>query len=92
MEVITKNLPDDNQVLLDEAVITYVQNPDCTEDKDADWQSLTLSIRDNGMDKFLNMKTNNWSFDNIEMLSVVINDFCKRIGYGNSNNSGFTLP
>lgn len=87
MEIITKGLPNDNQVLLDEAVITYVQNPDCTEDRDADWQSLTLSIRDNGMDKFLNMKTNNWSFDNIEMLSVVIDDFCKRIGYENSNNS-----
>ena len=56
MEVITKNLPNDNQVLLDEATITYVQNPDCTEDRDGDWQSLTLSIRDNGMDKFLNMK------------------------------------
>jgi len=87
MEIITKNLPNDNQVLLDEAVITYVQNPDCTEDRDGDWQSLTLSIRDNGIDKFLNMKTDNWSFDNIEMLSVVIDDFCKRIGYENSNNS-----
>ena len=86
MEVITKNLPDDNQVLLDEATMTYVQNPDCTEDRDGDWQSLTLSIRDNGMDKFLNMKTDNWSFDNIEMLSVIINDFCKRIGYENSSN------
>lgn len=86
MEVITKGLPNDNQVLLDEAIITYVQNPDCTEDKDGDWQSLTLSIRDNGMDKFLNMKTDNWSFDNTEMLSVVIDDFCKRIGYDTNNS------
>ncbi|MEE3343920.1 MAG: hypothetical protein VZS44_07520 [Bacilli bacterium] len=86
MEVITKGLPNDNQVLLDEATISYVQNPDCTEDRDGDWQKLTLSIRDNGMDKFLNIKTDNWSFDNAEMISVIIDDFCKRIGYENTNN------
>lgn len=81
MEIITKNLPNDNQVLLDEAVITYVQNPDCTEDRDGDWQSLTLSIRDNGTAKFLNIKTDNWSLDYAESLCDIIKDYCKRIGY-----------
>ena len=81
MEIITKGIPDDNQVLLNEAIITYVQNPDCTEDRDGDWQSLTLSIRDNGMDKFLNLKSNNWSFDSVESLCDILKDYCKRIGY-----------
>ena len=81
MEVITKGLPDDNQVLLDEATISYVQNPDCTEDRDGDWQKLTISIRDNGVAKFLNIKTDNWSLDNAESLCDIIKDYCKRIGY-----------
>lgn len=81
MEVITKDLPNDNQVLLDEAIITYVQNPDCTEDRDGDWQRLTISIRDNGVAKFLNIKTDNWSLDNAESLCTIIKDYCKRIGY-----------
>lgn len=87
MEVITKGLPNDNQILLDEAVITYVQNPDCTEDRDGDWQSLTLSIRDNGVEKFLNMNTINWSFDDVNSLCEIIKDYCKRIGYECSSNS-----
>ena len=81
MEIITKGIPDDNQVLLYEATITYVQNPDCTEDRDGDWQKLTISIRDNGVAKFLNIKTDNWSLDNAESLCNVIKDYCKRIGY-----------
>ena len=81
MEIITKGIPDDNQVLLYEATITYVQNPDCTEDRDGDWQKLTISIRDNGVAKFLNIKTDNWSLDNAESLCDIIKDYCKRIGY-----------
>lgn len=81
MDIITKGLPDDNQVLLDEAFITYVQNPDCTEDREGDWQKLTLSIRDNGCDKFLNMNTSNWSFDDVKNLEAIVNDFTSRIGY-----------
>lgn len=81
MEIITNGMPNDNQVLLDQISMTYVQNPDCTEDKDDDWQKLTISTRDNGIDKFLNIKSDNWSFDNVQSLTDVINDFCKRINY-----------
>ena len=81
MEIITKGIPDDNQVMLDEAIITYVQNPDCTEDRDGDWQKLTISIRDNGVANFLNIKSNNWSFDSVESLCDILKDYCKRIGY-----------
>lgn len=81
MEIITKGIPDDDQVMLDEAIITYVQNPDCTEDRDGDWQKLTISIRDNGVAKFLNLKSNNWSFDSVESLCDILKDYCKRIEY-----------
>lgn len=81
MEIITKGIPDDNQVLLYEATITYVQNPDCTEDRDGDWQKLTISIRDNGVANFLNIKSNNWSFDSVESLCDILKDYCKRIEY-----------
>ena len=87
MEIITKGFPNDNQVLLDEATISYVQNPDCTEDRDGDCQKLTISIRDNGLDKFLNIKTDNWSLDDAESLCDIIKDYCKRIGYESSSNS-----
>lgn len=81
MEIITKGLPNDDQVLLDEVTMTYVQNPDCTEDREGDWQRITLSIRDNGVAKFLNMNANNWSFDNTNDVVQIIEDFKKRINY-----------
>jgi hypothetical protein len=78
-EIIVKGLPSDEEILLEEATITYVQNPDCTEDRDGDWQSITISTRDNGVDKFLHIKTNGWSLDN--NINDVLDDFKKRIGY-----------
>lgn len=87
IEIITEGLPNDNQVLLYETTMTYVQNPDCTEDRDSDWQKLTISTRDNGVDKFLNIKTDNWSLDNAESLCDIIKDYCKRIGYENFSDS-----
>lgn len=87
IEIITEGLPNDNQVLLYEATMTYVQNPDCTEDRDGDWQKLIISTRDNGVDKFLNIKTDNWSLDNAESLCDIIKDYCKRVGYENFSDS-----
>lgn len=80
-KIITKGLPEDNEILLDEAVLTYVQNPDCTEDPDDDWQKITISLRDNGVSKFLNIKTNNWSLDSEEELVTLIKDYKTRVGY-----------
>ena len=69
MNIITSGLPNgDNEVLLDQVTIKYVQNPDCTEDRDGDWQELIISTRDNGVAKFLNIKTENWSIDNADSL------------------------
>ena len=80
-KIITRGWPNDNEILLDEISMTYIQNPDCTEDREAEPQSLTISTRDNGCEKFLNIKTDDWSIDDIENLSLVIEDFKKRIGY-----------
>jgi hypothetical protein len=77
--IINKGFPSDEEILLEEATITYVQNPDCTEDRDGDWQSITISTRDNGVDKFLHIKTDGWSLDN--NINNVLDDFKKRIGY-----------
>jgi hypothetical protein len=77
--IINKGFPSDEEILLEEATITYVQNPDCTEDRDGDWQSITMSTRDNGVDKFLHIKTNGWSLDS--NINDVLDDFKKRIGY-----------
>lgn len=80
--IITEGFPEDNQVLLDEITCKYVQNPDCTEDRDGDLQELILSSRDGGGGKFINIKTENWSIsgDNFEYdILPILNDFKKRI-------------
>jgi hypothetical protein len=88
MEIVTNyNKYSEDVILLDEVSITYIQEPDCTEDKDSDYQKLTISTRDNGVAKFLNIKTDNWSIDSTQDLVGVIEDFCKRINYEDTNNS-----
>lgn len=80
MKVITKGWPEDNEVLLSDASITYVQDGDCTEGSDV-VQELTISTRDNGIDRFLNFKTNSWSIDNYKELIKIFKDFCQRVSY-----------
>ena len=87
VQVITNGLPEDNQVLLDEVTMRYVQNPDCTEDRDGDFQELVLSTRDNGVAKFLHIKTSGWSFDDVDDIATIIEDFKNIIGYEDSSNS-----
>lgn len=79
-EIITKDWPDDNQVLLDSITCSYIQNPDCTEDRGKDCQELTLSTRDGGGGKFINIKTNSWSINNPEDFLTILNDFKNRCG------------
>lgn len=88
INIITNGWPDSskNEVLLDSVQMTYVQNGDCTEDKDT-VQELTIRTRDNGVAKFLNIETKNWSIDDIDSLADVINDFKQRINYEDSDNT-----
>ena len=64
----------DNEILLDNIICTYVQEADCTEKRD-DVQELVLSTRDGGGGKFINIKTNSWSIDDIDTLVSVLKHF-----------------
>lgn len=67
------------EVYIDDVSVTYCQDGDCTENRD-DVQTLTVSARNNGVARFLNLKTDNWSIDGIGELSEIIEDFKKRAG------------
>ena len=62
MEIITDGWPDPGkeQVLLDEITCKYIQEADCTEDRD-EFQEIILSSRDGGGGKFINIQTKSWS-------------------------------
>lgn len=82
-EIITKDWPKDNQVLLDSITCTYIQNPDNTESRGNDedvCQELILSTRDGGGGKYINIKTNSWSINNSEEFLTILNDFKNRCG------------
>ena len=78
MNIINDGFPEDNEILLDEISITYVQDNDCTESRDGEPQSITLSTRDGGGGKFLHIKTTGWSVSDSDDLVKLINDFTKR--------------
>ena len=65
------------QIGIDDVSIQYVQTGDCTEDED-NVQTITISSRNSGVGRFLNIKTDGWSFDNIDELTEIINDFKQR--------------
>lgn len=70
----------DEYIGIQEVKITYAQEPDCTEDRDGDFQEITLSTRDGGGGFFINIKTDNWSFDSDNKgLNALIEDFKSRI-------------
>jgi len=81
-KIITEGWPEDDEVLLSDTSMTYIQNPDCTENRDGDPQELIISTRNNGIDNFLHIKTNGWSLDDCKDLTDIIEDFKKRINYG----------
>ncbi len=73
---------DDKEVYVDDVSVTYCQSGDCTEDSD-EVQTLVVSSRNNGMGRFINLKTENWSVDGIKDLENIINDFSERAGIKN---------
>lgn len=86
--IINNGWPKDNEILLDEISCTYIQEPDCTESRDDEPQTITLSSRDGGGGKFIHIKTNGWSIcgDNLEDdLIPLIKDFKHRM-----NNEDFS--
>ena len=88
--VISNGWPEDNQILFDEITCKYIQNPDCTEDREGDCQEIILSSRDGGGGKFIHIKTTGWSIcgDNLEDdLIPLIKDFKHRMDYESISNS-----
>lgn len=85
MEIITEGWPSSKegkeQVLLDEITCKYIQEADCTEDKDEP-QEIIISSRDGGGGKFINIKTESWSINGTNLeddLIPLIEDFKKRM-------------
>ena len=64
--------------LLEKVVYLIVKNGDCTEDFD-NIQTITISTRDNGVSKFLNIKTDNWSISDVDDLVALLEDAKKRL-------------
>ena len=67
----------DGQIAIDDVSITFVQSADCTESED-EVQSLTISTRNNGVARFINLKTDGWSIDGTEELVKILEEFKKR--------------
>jgi len=70
----------DEEVMVDDVSITYVQKEDCTQDKNLDVQSLTISTANNGVARFIHFKTDRWSISDIDDMIKVLEDFKKRAG------------
>lgn len=79
-EIINNGWPNDGQILLDSVTCTYLQEADCTENREDDTQELTLSTRDGGGGKFINIKTDSWSINSPEEFLTILNDFKNRCG------------
>jgi hypothetical protein len=90
MDVITEGWPKENQVFLAEITCKYWQNPDCTEGEEADPQEIEISSRDNGVAKFIHIKTEGWSIDgNLEDdLIPLLEDFKHRMNDAYTYNPG----
>lgn len=75
---------EDGHIGIDDVSITYLQNSDCTEE-DENVQSITISTRNNGVGRFVNIKTENWSIGDINELEELIKDFKQRAGLCGGN-------
>lgn len=74
---------EDGEVLVDNVSISYLQKNDSSgEDVDGidGAQTITLKTRNNGMARFINIKTESWSIENSDELVKIVEDFEKRAG------------
>ena len=74
------NRYDDDNIFIDDASITYCQSSDCSgEDGEESVQQITITTRNNGCARFINIKTDSWSISDISELKKIIEDFEKRV-------------
>lgn len=72
---------EDGTVVIDEISIKYLQNSDSSGDDGVEEvQELTVTARNNGVERFINIKTNSWSIDSVDDLKTIIEDFEHRSG------------
>ena len=70
---------DDDVLTVDDVKITYVQSADCVSHEDA-VQTMEVSAVNNGVARFIVLKTKRWAISDIGDLEVLIKDFCIRAG------------
>ena len=72
---------EEGTVVIDDISIKYLQNSDSSgDDGDEEVQELTLTARNNGIARFINVKTDSWSIDSVDELKSIIEDFKHRSG------------
>ena len=72
---------EEGTVVIDDISIKYLQNSDSSgDDGDEEVQELTLTARNNGIARFVNIKTDSWSIDSADELKAIIEDFKHRSG------------
>jgi hypothetical protein len=70
---------EDGNVGIDKVTVSYLQNSDSSgDDGEENVQKLILTTRNNGVARFINIKTDSWSIDNADELIQIIKDFEKR--------------
>lgn len=66
------------EIYFDDVKLTYVQDPDCTEDQDGEVQTLYVETRNNGTSRFIAFSTDGkhfWSIDDIDDIVKLLNNF-----------------
>ncbi len=72
---------EDGEIIVDTVSVTYAQKSDSSgEDGEEEAQEMTLTARNNGVARFINIKTKSWSIDDISEIEKIIEDFKKRAG------------
>jgi len=69
------------EIYFDDVKVKYVQDPDCTEDRDGEVQTLFMETRNNGIDRFIAFSTDGkhfWSVDDVDDIIKLFNDFKKK--------------
>ena len=69
----------DEEIFIDDVSITYGQVSDNSgKDEKETVQEITISTRNNGVARYMNIKTDSWSFVDINEIKKIIDDFEKR--------------
>ena len=78
IEPVETGILKDDVISIDEASITYLQGPDNNSASDEE-QAITISADNNGVARYISIKTDRWSINDVDDLVAIINDFKKRV-------------